>query len=315
MAKNHSADSKDEPFDRDREANRARKALEELYFNEGEEAVQRRHDVLKELQEEARNKVASWKKEQDVARRAARSVEHLTERFTPDAQPMDKYFTHWILYGNDEEVPDRYATEVPGENDIAHWRVEETEEGSVTLFATTEEGSEVFRAPQEITFEELHERAKDEWRQLRGKFLEAQQKAERREIWLATCKDLLGEIATDSVGTGADTDDAVQKKDAIEIWEENAAKMYACFHNHGAPDYLSDVDKVVADEGGLDSFSHDHTWRTLQEKGWALSKGNIQALVEALERWADHFEGEHGELKADWAAGPFDWPTGDEQES
>ena len=85
--------------------------------------------------------------------------------------------------------------------------------------------------------------------------------------------------------------------------------MHAYFCNHGAPEHLSDVDKVIEEEGLLDSFSHDHTWRILKKKGWASSSGSIQALVEALERWATDFEDKYGRRKADLLADPFNWPS------
>jgi len=92
------------------------------------------------------------------------------------------------------------------------------------------------------------------------------------------------------------------------IWEQNAAMMYAYFSNHGAPDKLKDVDDVIEDQALLDSFSYEHTWKKLKSQGWATSQGNIQALTEALERWAEHFESKYGKEKADRAAGPFNWP-------
>jgi len=94
-----------------------------------------------------------------------------------------------------------------------------------------------------------------------------------------------------------------------ETWEKNAAMMHAYFSNHGTPEYLGDVDEKIEDEGLLDSFSHEHTWKILKKKSWASSVGNIQALEEALERWAADFEDKYGRKKADWAADPFDWPT------
>jgi len=102
---------------------------------------------------------------------------------------------------------------------------------------------------------------------------------------------------------------ATQETSTPAGWKKNAAMMHAYFSNNGAPANLGDVDEVIAEEGLLDSFSHDHTWRKLKEEGWASSEGNIQALVEALERWAEHFEEKHGEEEADWAAGGFNWPS------
>ena len=106
---------------------------------------------------------------------------------------------------------------------------------------------------------------------------------------------------------GADDED--RAVGTPETWKKNAAMMHAYFCNHGAPEHLSDVDKVIEEEGLLDSFSHDHTWRILKKKGWASSSGSIQALVEALERWATDFEDKYGRRKADLLADPFNWPS------
>jgi hypothetical protein len=50
----------------------------------------------------------------------------------------------------------------------------------------------------------------------------------------------------------------------------------------------------------------------LKEKGWASSSGNIQALLEALERWAADFEDKYGRKKANLVADPFEWPSRDD---
>lgn len=94
-------------------------------------------------------------------------------------------------------------------------------------------------------------------------------------------------------------------------WEKNAAMMYAYFCNHDVPENMGEIDEIIASEGLLDSFSYEHAWKTLKNEGWASSSGDIQALVEALERWAERFEDKYGEEKANLAADPFNWPSHD----
>jgi len=312
MGKHSSTTCEGDSFEHE-EAKKAREELEDLYSEKGEEGIQTRRETLVRRQEEGRTEMEAWKERRDAARRAFRSAERLAEKYGLDARCEETHFVGSYLWANS---PSRYRTEAPSEDVPAHWRVEESNQGDKVLVAVTEPGEDtgeyIFQIPLEVTFEELCERAKDEWRRLRGKYLEAQEREKKREIWLEVTREVEDKIGFGSVGSERDEDGTERQGSPLDGWQKNAAKMYACFHEHGAPDYLSDVDDAVEDAGGLDSFSYEHTWKILKREGWARSEGNTEALVDALERWAAQFEDEYGVRRADWAAKPFGWPKGDE---
>lgn len=308
MEEDGSAAVDGDSFERE-EAKRAREVLENLYSDKGEEGVQTRRETLKTRQEEDQKELKVRKERLDAARRAYHAAEHLAERYDLDAQCGEVHFTA-PSPGN--RWPSRYSTEAPSEDTRAHWRVEESDHGDKVLIATTVDGEGIFRLPLEATFEDLRERAKEGWRRLKSEYLEAQERKKKRTIWLDVIKEIEDEVGFGSVESEGGENGTGRQDSTLDGWQKNAAKMHACFHENGAPDYLGNVDGAVEEAGGLDSFSFEHTWKVLKREGWNRSDGNIEALVDALEQWAAHFEDEYGERKADWAANPFEWPTGDE---
>jgi len=288
------------------ETKRARAKLRALYFEEGEEALRKRRDELERQWEKASGKRERAERFYKAACAAVRSAQQLIELYDRSsafgsvhffADPTSPICCSYDIHGNVDDWSSGYW-----------WR------GEAHVVAVTEDDEEVFRVRERAPLEELYHRAQDERRRLKEELADAGGKVERLDVWYTVCDDLVREAVTDSIPETRHEVQGAARKATQETstpagWKKNAAMMHAYFSNNGAPANLGDVDEVIAEEGLLDSFSHDHTWRKLKEEGWASSEGNIQALVEALERWAEHFEEKHGEEEADWAAGGFNWPS------
>jgi hypothetical protein len=210
MEENGSAAVDGDSFERE-EAKRARKVLENLYSEKGEEGVQTRRETLENRHEEGQKEVKVRKERRDAARRAFHAAERLAEKYGLDAQCGEVHFVAPYL---ENRWPSRYRTEAPSEDTPAHWRVGESDDGDKVLVATTVDGEDIFRVPLEATFEELREQAEDEWRRLKGEYLQAQEREKKRAIWLEVIKEIEDEIGFGSVETLMDGD-------ASEIAEES----------------------------------------------------------------------------------------------
>jgi len=94
-----------------------------------------------------------------------------------------------------------------------------------------------------------------------------------------------------------------------EQWEVNCARMYAYLHEHEMPDRLRpDLDDAIEENTDIDSFGHEHAWRTLRENGYDPPGQGTDALPKALEEWAPEFQEKYGWAKARGAAAPLEWP-------
>ncbi|MCS4195929.1 hypothetical protein [Salinibacter ruber] len=232
-----------------------------------------------------------------------------------------------------ERKLENFRVDAPGEKDrvsldvlredLRRWQrlrkdaTERVEEGSGDEAVGPREEDRYGHILADTTYEELQKTAN---LAVRGR-KEALDKGMRRrakvQFKLQVCRDLVRRArSSEAIKRLKDEDakeadpESVQSDDHTpDPWEENAAMMHAYFSNHGAPEYLGEVDEIIAEEGLLDSFSHEHAWKKLREEGWALSKGNIQSLVDALENWAEDFEKKYGARKADRLAYVFDWPS------
>lgn len=169
----------------------------------------------------------------------------------------------------------------------------------------------------DTTYEELQKTANLAVRGREEALDKGRRRRDKVQLKLQVCRDLVRRArSSEAIKRLKDEDakeaapESVQSDDPTpDLWEKNAAMMHAYFSNHGAPEYLGDVDEIIAEEGLLDSFSHEHAWKKLQKGGWASSKGNIQSLVDALESWAEDFEKKYGQRKADRLADGFNWPS------
>jgi aryl carrier-like protein len=104
-----------------------------------------------------------------------------------------------------------------------------------------------------------------------------------------------------------DEENSSTKSLTPEGWEKNAALMHAYVSEYGMPDYLKDFEDLIPEKTGLDSFSHEHTWKKLKAEGYAVS-ARKEDLPATLEGWAEEFEEEYGIHKAVAAAKPLQWP-------